>query len=198
MQTAQQQQLAPRTIKLETPHFVVRTLETADIDPRWQEWLKDPATARNLNARPETMTEQQLQTYVQNFNRTTAHLLGIFEKDTGRLIGVRAIYIDPKRSEFLVNVLVGEKEDRNKGARKESRDVMYRYFFKEMDLQSARCAVVSTNAPVLKVMDDNGWIHEHTEHKTAADGQGFIELRHFRLTREVWQQREDEKGLTPQ
>ena len=185
--------LTPRTIVLDTPHYIARTLESADITPAWQDWLRDPTAASNLNAKPATATREQLRDYVQSFNRTTSHLLGIFEKETGRLIGIRAIYLNPEHNEFLVNVLVGETEARNKGARSETGDAMYRYFFEEMGLGSARCSVLSTNEPILKVMRSDGWLHEHTSHKPAANGQVLVELRHFRLTREVWRRKEAEK-----
>ena len=187
------QPLEPRTISLETPNFLVRTMELDDIGPGWQDWLKDPVTARNLNARPESLSEETLRNYVRSFDRAKAHLLGIFEKEWGRLIGLRAIYVNPETGEFLVNVLIGESDARNKGARSQSREVMYRYFFEEMDLKSAVCTVVSTNETTLKVMDRNGWVHEGSTRKPAADGQGFVELLTFRLTREEWRRKEADK-----
>ena len=180
----------PRIIHLETPHYIVRTLELADATDGWRNWMKDPAALRNLNAKPAERGEAEFRTYIGQFNRMTSHLLGLFEKDTGLLVGIRAIYINPKIQEFLVNVLVGETEARNKGARTESRDVMYRYFFEELDLQAARCSVVSTNEPIMRIMEVNGWVRTRTEHKPAATGEGFVELHDFRLTREVWRERE--------
>lgn len=187
--------LAPRVINLETPHYIVRTLETTDATESWRHWMTDPATLRNLNAKPVVLTDAEIRAYIARFDRKTSHLLGIFEKDTGHLIGIRAIYIDPQHAEFLVNVLVGESEARNKGARTETRDVIYRYFFETLDLQSARCTVLATNTPVLRIMDRAGWVQEHTDHKPATDGAGFVEIRSFRLTRAVWKQRDLEKAV---
>ena len=189
--------LGPRTIRLETPHYVVRTIEPSDANESWQHWMEDPAAARNLNALPNERTADQIRDYIQRFDRITAHLLGIFDRmgpTEGRLVGIRAIYVDPKSREFIVNVLIGEADARNKGARTESRDVMYRYFFETMGLACATCSVMATNAAVLKVMDDNGWILSGRAQKPAASGSGFVELRQFRLPREVWAQKEAEKA----
>lgn len=182
-----------RVIALETPDYIVRTLEPGDATEPWRHWLTDPQTARNLNARPEPMSDEVVRKYIASFNRTTSHLLGIFEKQTGRLIGIRAIYIDLARREFLVNVLVGESEARNKGARTQTRTVMYRYFFDDMGLETARCTAVADNAQILKVIEQNGWIRDRTERKTAASGEGFVQLYHFRLPRNVWRRKEAER-----
>lgn len=183
------QPLKPRTISLETPHYLVRSMELSDISTGWRDWLKDPQTARNLNVRPEALSEETLRNYVGTFDRANAHLLGIFEKEIDRLIGVRAIYISHQTGEFLVNVLIGESDARNKGARSETREVIYRYFFEEMDLKSAICSVVSTNAAVLRIMDRNGWIREGASAKPSAYGLGSVELLTFRLTRDEWRRR---------
>jgi RimJ/RimL family protein N-acetyltransferase len=184
----------PRLIRLETPHYVVRTLERADALDGLRNWMTDADAVRNLNARPAVLSKKELDDYIKGFDGVTSHLLGIFEKETGALVGVRAIYVHPQLREFLVNVLVGEREARGKGARSESRDVMYRYFFEDMDMLAARCSVLSTNEPVLRIMDRNGWVRERTQMKPAASGQGFVELREFRLTRDVWRRKTAEQA----
>jgi len=179
--------LAPRTITLETPHYIVRTLKHGDATEAWRDWLADPETARNLNTRPERLSAEAVRAYVAGFNRATSHILGIFEKKTGRLIGIRAVYVDPKRSEFLVNVLVGETDARGKGARAESREAVYRYFFEEMNLETARATIVGTNTSVLAGMSKRGWVETRVETRQSATGDGTVNLHHFRLPRDVWQ-----------
>jgi RimJ/RimL family protein N-acetyltransferase len=192
---SQQAPPPPRLIRLETPHYVVRSLEPADATQSWGNWLADPVAARNLNARPGSLTIDQVRAYIEKFDRVNAHLLGIFDKAADRLIGIRANYIDWKLREFLINVLVGESDSRNKGARSETRTVMYRYFFEELGLDAARCSVVSTNTAMLDVTKRNGWIHDRISRKAAADGNGVVELHHFRLPREVWKKKNEELGI---
>jgi len=186
--------LVARNIKLETPHYLVRTLEPADAERDWGDWLQDPQTLRNLNARPTRHTQQDLLAYIAQFNRVTSHALGIFKEDSDRLIGIRTIYIDPARNDFVMNVLIGASDARHQGARTETRDVIYRFFFEELGLDAARCTVVSTNDAILRVLKGNGWAHERTDKKASATGQGFVELLSFRLTREVWRRKEAEKN----
>jgi RimJ/RimL family protein N-acetyltransferase len=176
----------PRTIALETRDYVVRTLEKGDASETWRDWLADPETARMLNAKPTQMTVETVRNYIASFDRTRAHLLGIFEKATGRLVGIRAVYVDHKRREFLVNVLVGDKAARNKGARTQSRAAVYRYFFEDLDLDIARATVVAENKAVLTGMSRRGWIDDGPERKAEAMGGGKVEIHRFRLPRDVW------------
>lgn len=177
-----------RAIGLDTPDFIVRTIEPSDDLARWPEWLADTDAARNLNARAGRLSEETLRQYVASFDGETSYLFGIFEKRSGSLVGIRAVYVDPEHKEFLVNVIVGEA--RGSGARTQSRDVVYRYFFEEIGLEAARASVVSTNEPVLAGMAKRGWLHEHTSLREDANGNGHIELLHFRLSREKWRRRQ--------
>lgn len=180
---------APHAIALETPDYVVRTLEPGDASEAFREWLADPDTARMLNAPTRHLSAEAVRDYIASFDRVKAHLLGIFEKATGRLVGIRAVYVNWPRREFLVNVLVGETADRNKRARAQSSDAMYRYFFEDLDLEQARATVVADNAVTLHVMQTRNWIADGRETKPNAGGEGTVELLRFRLPRDVWRKR---------
>lgn len=177
----------PHAIALETPDFVIRTLEPGDATEAWRDWLADPETARMLNAKPDALDVEAVRKYIASFDRMRAHVLGIFEKRTGRLVGIRAVYVDAKRSAFLVNVLVGDKAARGKGARRQSRAAVYRYFFEVMNLATAHATVVADNTIVLAGMAKRGWIEDGVENRQSAAGSGRVEIRKFRLPRDVWQ-----------
>ncbi len=180
---------APRTIRLETERYIVRTLETTDATENWRRWMTDPATMRNLNINATVLSDDQIRAYIGRFDRQTSHLLGIFEKDGGRLIGIRAIYIDPDHREFLLNVLVGESDARNRGARAETLEPIFRYFFDDLDLLAVNASAVSTNEPILRKMESRGWTRLNTSTKAAANGQGPVQIHTYRLTRDQWRKR---------
>ncbi len=179
--------LTPRSIKVETAHYVIRSVDTADAQEGWCDWLLDPHAQRMLNASARRMTLDEIRAYIAGFDRKTAHLLGIFERDTGRIVGLRVVYIDPVHKEYLVNILIGEPDARGKGARRETRFAMHNFMFEELGLEAARCTVLADNSEMLGVLAANGWVHEHTSTKPRADGAGITQIHHFRLTREVWQ-----------
>ncbi len=176
----------PVQIFLETPRFVLRTLEEHDDMGDWGSWLSDPDTARTLNARPATLTQQQFVTYVRSFDRINRHLLGIFGRDSGRLIGVRSYLIDWERLDVLINLLIGTVAARNKGVQQETAKVSTAYFFDVLGLHSTHCTVVDGNAPMLHNLEKMGYHLEGRSRKASASGIGEVGILHLRLTREAW------------
>ena len=171
---------------LETPHYLLRTIELDDASEAWAQWMSHPETARMLNARPGVAAVKEIRDYIATFDGHNKHLLGIFQKDGGALVGIRALIIDWQRREFVVNVLVGEVTARGQGAREETRKVLYRHFFEVLGMNAARCMVLAHNAPILRVMEKGGWELVDTNYKAAVGGGAPLEVRTYRLTRETW------------
>ncbi|MFM9864025.1 MAG: GNAT family N-acetyltransferase [Micropepsaceae bacterium] len=177
---------SPQKIRVETRNFILRTVEAADVTPRWAAWLADPEKTRMLNARPITLSVADLHKYLANFDQVKAHCLGIFDRDTGQMLGFWEVYVDWTHREFLLNVMLGERPREGLRAREETQNALTFYFFGELGLEAMRCSVLSTNAPVLHVLTFNGAVHEHTSHKPSAAGGEPVALHHYRVTREAW------------
>lgn len=175
-------------IRLESEHYLLRSMEGADALLEWGDWTADPATARALNALPRKLDIAARQTYIAGFDRRTKHLLGIWEKDGGTLVGLWSLYVDEGSKEFLFNVLVGEHDARAKGALKETRDLIYEHFFNGRGMKAVRCTVVSTNEQMIAFLKRNHWVQAATGRREAASGGG-VEVLAFRLTREDWLKR---------
>jgi [ribosomal protein S5]-alanine N-acetyltransferase len=189
------QYTTPRRIRVETAHYVLRSIDPDDVTEDFCEWMNDPTASQMLNERPHRKTLKEVRAYVGAFNRVTNHILGIFEKETDRLVGIRVIHIDPKTKEYLVNMMIGEAEARHKGARHETRFAMHNFMFEELGMEAARCTVVAENKEMRGVLARNGWVQEKTSYKGRANGPGFVEILSFRMTRETWRATQAEKAL---
>ncbi len=176
----------PQNIRIETPHFVLRTVEAQDVTPRWAAWLADPEKTRMLNAKPMTLSVEDLHKYLANFDRAKAHCLGIFDRESDEMLGFWEVYVDWVQREFLLNVLMGERPREGLRAREETQHALNFYFFGELGLDAMRCCVLSTNARVLEVLAFNGAVHEHTSHKPSAAGGEPVEILHYRVTKAAW------------
>jgi RimJ/RimL family protein N-acetyltransferase len=184
-----------RRLYFEAPNYIIRTLDVGDATEGWCEWLADPRAQLNLNAKPRRMTMGELTAYIAAFDCITSHLMGIFERNSGQLVGIRVAYVDRSHRECLLNTLIGEAPARGKGAQRETRYAMHNFVFEDLDLESARASVVSENVYMLRVLGETGWVHEHTSRKPRAEGEGFVELYHFRLSRDVWRSTERAKAM---
>ncbi len=76
-----------RTSRIDCGRFFLRTLTVADATERWATWMSDPKNLRLLNAAPKAMTRDDVANYIGQFDQRTHLLLGIFEKQSGLLIG---------------------------------------------------------------------------------------------------------------
>lgn len=178
--------VAPRKIRLETPHFILRTVEPEDVTLRWAAWLADPAKTRTLNAKPMTLSVEDIRRYLAGFDHIKAHILGIFDRASGRMIGFWEVYVDWEHREFLINVLIGERGRASLDAREETQWALHEYFFDALGLEAMRCSVVATNSLIVQVLSGYGAVHEHTAHKPSAHGLEPVEIFFFRLTRAQW------------
>jgi RimJ/RimL family protein N-acetyltransferase len=178
-----------KKIRLECANYLLRTMETADAALDWGGWLANPTTARLLNAAPRVLSVAEREAYIAAFDGRASHILGIWEKAGGALIGFWAIYIDETRREFLLNVLVGVAGARAKGAQNDTCDLIYEHFFDRLGMAAVRCTVSERNERMIDHLIRRRWTHVGSEEKPAADGMRPLVIHVFRLAREDWRAR---------
>lgn len=181
----------PIVISIDTPNYVVRTAEDGDNIGNWCEWMNDPATMRMLNAVPQQLTPDDYVRYVRAHNRTTQHLLGIYRRTDGQLVGLWSVYVDWEGSEFLINLVVGDLPERKTHVRHETAWRVNRYFFETLGLRFQRANTLATNIPAIRALEEKSWVRMARGMAPAAGGDGKVEVIQFARTYEVW------KSLTP-
>ena len=141
---------------------------------------------------------EEIRAYIASFDRITSHILGIYEKQAERLVGIRVVYVDPKTREYLVNILVGESDARGKGARHETRFAMHNFMFETLGMEAARCSVLAQNTEMIATLERNGWMKEHTDYKPKANAEGLVQILHFRLSRDTWRTTQAARAIRDQ
>ena len=81
-------------IAYESQHCRVRELELDDACADIGNWMADPAIARALNAPARALSLDDVRKYIASHDRISGHLLGVFRKQDGALIGIWSVYID--------------------------------------------------------------------------------------------------------
>jgi hypothetical protein len=185
----------PLTIHLETARFIHRTIDSGDATEEWCKWMLEPSTLKALNAAPINLDVAMIRSYIATFDRKKSHLLGIFDKADGKLIGIRAIYVDWHHREFMVNILIGQVGQRSNGAMRETRDALYHVLFEDWGLEIVRASVLASNAFVNTYMQAEGWsIINRTLKRAAASGE-MIEVLEYQMTRDQHRRYERKRGL---
>ena len=188
----------PLTINIETANYLQRSIDSADATESWGDWLLEPSTVRALNSAPLKLDLAMIKSYIATFDRKKSLLLGIFEKTSGTLVGIRAIYIDWHHREFMVNVLIGDVDARYKGAMRETRDTLYHYLFEDLGLETVRASVLATNTVVTTYLARDGWTVINTTRKPAPGGGPMIEVLEYQWTRDQSRRYERRRGLFQQ
>lgn len=166
----------------------MRTATTADASERWAGWLADPQASHFLNAPPKAMKLADLVAYIKSFDQKNRLLLGIFEKASGKLIGFIRFDIDHALGRFLVSILIGEPDYRNKGVIYDITEPIRFYLFETLGLKTMLATALSHNRAIIHYMLKTGWTKDKTAKghvRSRADGT-MLDLCYFSLTRDAW------------
>ena len=176
-----------RNVRIDSEKYLIRTIETDDASDRWAGWMSDPEVMHMLNLRARTWKKADVLDYIKTFDQQSSLLLGIFEKQGGTHIGVFTVDINQVRSQFLVNLLIGEPEYRNKHVTSSIAMPFHEYFFETLGLNMAVASVLGHNAPMIHYLKKNGWKLDRTvKHakKSNADG-AMLDVCLFSLSRDA-------------
>lgn len=173
-------------LDFDTPDFVLRSLVRGDESESWGAWLANPAAAAMVNAVPRTRTLAELRTYIDAFDRINRHLFGIFDKTTGRLIGIRTVEIDRSRRAFAVHMMVGARTDWGRGSMDQTTQVLNDWAYETCDLLWSEASVLDINRKMVRYLCSSGWsIVRKDLARGAMDGR-LIELVALHRHRDVW------------
>ncbi len=98
-------------VELHTEHFILRSLESWDIDQRYADWWNDPQVMEGI-ARPDrnTTVEEQRRRLAKVYDNRKNFQWGIFERKEGRLVGFVDILCTPYHRTARMNTVIGERE----------------------------------------------------------------------------------------
>lgn len=175
-------------VSLDCGKWIVRTATLDDASEQWAGWMADPEASHMLNAPPKAMKIGDLVAYIKSFDQKNRVLLGIFEKASEKLLGFLRVDIDHARGDYLVSMLIGEPDYRNKGVTNEITVPFRDYFFETLGLKRMLATALSHNRPIIHYLLKSGWTQDKTlkRHvKSQADGT-MLDLCYFSITRDAW------------
>jgi RimJ/RimL family protein N-acetyltransferase len=180
--------LPKKTVRIDSGDYYMRTATQDDASDRWGAWMADPEAVHMLNAPPRTLTRDEVAAYITSFDQRSHVLIGIFATASDKLLGFLRVDIDPKLGRFLVSMLIGEPEYRNKGVTNAITVPFRDYFFETLGLEVMLATALSHNKPIIHYLLRSGWHLDKTVPRhvqSHADG-AMLDLCYFSQTREAW------------
>jgi [ribosomal protein S5]-alanine N-acetyltransferase len=188
MKASHSSKIAKKIVRIDCGKYLIRSMNVGDASDRWASWMADPEAAYMLNAPARNLKKSDLVDYINRFDQNSRLLLGVFEKQTGTHIGILTIEIDHADGRFLVNLLIGEPEYRNRGVTNDITVPFRDYFFETIGLNRMACTALSRNHVIIHYLLKTGWTLDKTlkQHvKSHADGT-MLDLCLFSQSRDDW------------
>jgi RimJ/RimL family protein N-acetyltransferase len=180
--------LPRKTIRIACGDYFMRTVTPDDASDRWGAWMADPEAAHMLNAPAKSLSKDEVAAYIKSFDQRSHLLVGIFETATEKLLGFLRVDIDSKLGRFLVSMLIGEPDYRNKGVTNAITAPFRDYFFETLGLNVMLATALSHNKPIIHYLLKSGWHLDNTvpRHvKSNRDGS-MLDMCFFSITRDAW------------
>jgi len=152
--------------------------------------MEDPEASDMLNAPARAMTKAELVAYIKGFDQRTRILIGIFEKASGLLLGFLRNDVNFVTGQFLVSMIIGEKDHRNSGVTNAVTVPFRDYFFETLGMKVMMATALAHNRPIIHYLYSTGWTLDRTieRHIKSHSGERMLDLCFFSQTREAWRE----------
>jgi RimJ/RimL family protein N-acetyltransferase len=176
-------------LQLETERFRLRSLTPADATITYVRWWNDPEVQEGLNFGARGWDKERAIKHISQFNNDTSFHLGIFCKDTGRMIGFFAAFPQPRSKVAKTNIVIGEKDYWGKNVVQEVRARMLTFLFETLGMEKVKGEIQGRNYPSIFNYKAMGFTCEGVLRNDIPrfDGKGRTDVFIFGLLREEWQ-----------
>jgi hypothetical protein len=173
---------APLNISYETDNCIVRELEVTDPLDVICSWMARPEIAHGLNTPAKPLDIDELRKFVASRNRVDSHALGVFDRASGKLVGMWTVYVDWSRREYLLNVLLAEKISGAQGGWRETGRPLYAIMFDDLGMETLVYNVVASNEEIIGRLPSTP---VRVSDVPSANG-GTSQVQMYRVTREEY------------
>ena len=176
-------------LQLETERFRLRSLTPADATITYVRWWNDAEVQEGLNFGPRGWDKERAIQHISQFNNDTSFHLGIFCKDTGRIIGFFAAFPQPRSKVAKTNIVIGEKDYWGKNVVQEVRARMLAFLFETLGMEKVKCEIQGRNYPSIFNYKAMGFTCEGVLRNDIPrfDGKGRTDVFIFGLLRDEWE-----------
>jgi RimJ/RimL family protein N-acetyltransferase len=175
-------------LQVETGRFVLRSLTRQDASDSYVGWWNDAEIQEGLNFPPRGWGRRRAMQHIDQFDNVNKFHLGIFCKDSARMIGFFAIFVNPKNKVAVTNVVIGDKDFWGKGVVQEVRAAMLVFLFRVLGMEKVKGEIKGRNYPSIFNYKAQGFTCEgilRNEISHVSGGRADVFL--FGLLRAEWE-----------
>lgn len=183
------QLIKKRYIKLQTEHFLVKTLSENDACQSLANWLADPELMGNLNKKPSRLLSQQLKRFIASHDQAKKLILGVFEITDGKLIGYYTVSIDADDRRASFTILIGDRGYWGKSVVNQTREMLIDYMFNNIGVDKITGSPIARNFPAIFNYKAQNWKLEGILKKHVVDSSAInnrLDIYIFSMLKEDW------------
>lgn len=141
--------LAGVPIFIETNGFILRSLTPKDVSASFLAWMNSAEMMEGLNLPPINFSPQQMAEYIKQFDNHRNYFIGIFDKQTNKLIGFYTIDVNLNHKVGHITAGVGEPGYSGKAVLWATIDALLDHFYLYRDLYKMAARILAKNKRML-------------------------------------------------
>lgn len=179
-------------LTLETPNYILKTVEPDTLPEEMVEWFRDPDVMRYMND-PMNQSLEQLKNRFSKVDNKYLFAFIIWTREDPKPIGLFRFYIEKSNSKAETSIVIGNKDYWGKNVALEVRECILKFLFNSMKLNKVSGSVRGRNFPALFNYTKQGFRKEGVLRKQVRNHQGaFEDVVIFGLLREEWLKMQEE------
>lgn len=148
---------------VETPHYVIRSLRAADMTEEVVAWFNNPAMLAGLNLQALNFSLDGLRAFIASFDNRENYFLGIFERETGQLLGFYNFAMDLEHQTGTLNLGILPELKIGGPILWPTVEVVLEEFFQHRNVEKIKGMVLGSNRRMLfTLLMNKHFVHELT------------------------------------
>lgn len=183
-------------LKITTERLVMKTMTPEDLNQDYVNWWNDDQLQQGLGHKGRNWTFERAVKHVNSFDSIKGFHLGVYLKETGKMIGFYSFFRDPVQKVSSSTTLIGDKTYWRQGLAKEISESTIRFRFQGMDIEKIEGKVRGDNVASKALLESLGFKKEGVleKHGPSPEG-GRIDITLFGLLKEDWLATQEKKKV---
>lgn len=139
-------------VHIETPHLITRTLRAADVTQEFVQWFNDPQMLQGLNLSALHFSVDGLRAFVASFDNINHFLIGIFDKESGKVMGFYNFAVNPQHGVATLTLGADPQIKIGREILKEFWTPLCDHLFNNTKIEKITSRVLSSNRKLLFVL----------------------------------------------